>query len=167
MPNKQGNWDQLKHYILVDTTIEEIDAPFIDYVNSLGKNLDAAAALNLPRLQLTNRTYIGGHFPLRDVGKGKVGFILALHDITDQLNRLNRFMYILSTCLLGVGGILGFLFRTFLRRVEATLIATQANLTHSIRVQETTEQSLIENHDATGKACQDLQDAIKQTADMT
>ncbi len=112
---KEANWDQFKDFVIIDSTLENINLPLASLYTKLIK-------FNHPNtifsLSLNNQKYRGGFISLKDVSGVEVGKIIVLKNFTTQLSDLSLFeiIFTLATCLLG--SLLAAFFWTFLGKIE-------------------------------------------------
>ncbi|VVB86614.1 Double sensory domain of two-component sensor kinase [uncultured archaeon] len=91
MRDSQGlrdNYDDLKDYVVIDTTTESIANFASNSEDKLSKVSDAGETLD--KFKIGGNTYVTGGFPLYDAGGNAVGTVLVVKDLTPLENTVNE-----------------------------------------------------------------------------
>lgn len=120
---RQSNWNEFTDYVVIDKTIVEIPIEVSEKIETLEN-------VKIKKLEIIDNSKIQQvvFFPLEDINNRKLGYVIALKDISDNTRQTQENIRLTILFTIGIGmSLLGF-FYVFLGRVEKNIKTTQAQL---------------------------------------
>jgi signal transduction histidine kinase/CheY-like chemotaxis protein len=137
--NSSANWEDFPSFVVADQTFGQIPPALVDILR-YRKNMDDDAMLSFKRDD--QQEYRGRIAPLHDAGGQRIGQILVLHEISREVEYLNKAIFIIVGLTVAAGTILYFFFNLFAGRVDRTLNRSFAALEQEITERRQTETEL-------------------------
>jgi len=141
---RSGNWDQLKRFVIVDSTIPHWPpqlTPFLMHMRSLGHD-----GLQEPmEIELEGRKLRSYGLPLKDVGGQHLGHIILLGDTSAEMDKAAEISTYLAAISLIVGSLLLIFFWFYLGRIQSSLDSSHEALALKVNELQGTENSLRES----------------------
>jgi signal transduction histidine kinase/ActR/RegA family two-component response regulator len=137
--NSSRNWGDFPSFVVADQTFGQLPPALVDILRYT-KNLTDDQRLSFSTDDA--REYRGRIAPLYDAGGQRIGQMLVLHEISREVENLNKAIFIIAGLTLAAGGILFFFFNLFAGRIDRTLNRSFNALEHEITERRQTEEEL-------------------------
>ncbi len=111
---RQSNWDDFQDHVIVDKTIDTIPTQVTEAIANFNTEVNQVFTQNGQNYQVIS-------FPFHDINGREIGYVIALKDVSEDIEHARQVIFLTLTLTVGVGVGLSTLFYLFLGKIERNL----------------------------------------------
>ncbi len=138
MMGRGGDWGLHPQAVLIDRTLDLTSSELNEHIDRSFRGPGDGSLV----IVAGDREFRGNILPLMDAGNRIVGRLVALRDVTDNLEEMRDISLHLSGLFILIGGTLALFFWFFLGRIEHSLLTTRQALESKVKDHEQAEYTL-------------------------